>query len=200
MFKLLNIRYLFTCLILIFILLSIGFIWFNYNIFSYIKNAQINDNIDDNWGVVALTGGRNRIAQAVEIYEKNNNGFMLISGVKKGTTLDMILKRDDITIKVNKKIDLGYNAVDTVGNAKEIREWSDKNNIDNIYVVTSFYHIPRSKLEIERCVKGKNIVYIASPSDFVKKEWWSNFNSFEFLMKEYVKFLIVFVQYKVLGL
>ena len=200
--KYINVKFFTIFIGLAFLLFSLGFVCFNYIVFSHINNgndykAEIKDKV---WGVVALTGGRNRIAKAIEFYMENKGGRMLISGVSKGTSLDMILKRDDIDIKLDKVIDLGDVAVDTVGNAKEVKEWSDKYNIDNVYVVTSFYHIPRAKLEINRYNEEKNIKYIASSSDFVKKKWWNNYNSFCFLMKEYVKFLVVYVQYRVLGL
>ena len=200
MFKFFNIKYLVVFLIAIFLLFSIGFVFFNLKILSYLSNDVDVTNIKGNWGIVALTGGRNRIAKAIELYEKKDGGYMLISGVKEGTTLEMILKRDDIDVVLDKKIDLGYSAVDTVGNAKEVKDWSEKYNIDNIFVVTSFYHVPRSSLEMERYVGDDKVNYIAVPSFFIKKQWWSNLNSFCFLMKEYVKFIIVYVQYKVLGL
>ena len=202
MIKYINVKCSIILFGLTFLLFSLGFVLFNYVVFSHINNEknykeEIKNNI---WGVVALTGGRNRIAKAIEFYMANDGGRMLISGVGKGTSLDMILKSDDIDIKLGKIIDLGDTAIDTVGNAKEVKEWSDKYNIDNVYVVTSFYHVPRAMLEIKRYNEGKNIKYIATSSNFVKKKWWSNYKSFCFLMKEYVKFLIVFVQYRMLGL
>ena len=73
-------------------------------------------------------------------------------------------------------------------------------NPEKIYVVSSFYHIPRVRLEVENVIKDKEIEYISTPSEAVSDKWWKNINSFKFLSMEYTKFLIVFVQYKVLGL
>ena len=95
---------------------------------------------------------------------------------------------------------MGYLATDTVGNAKEIKQWAIKHKIEKIYVVTSFYHIPRSRIEIDHELKDKDIQYIPTPSKFVSRKWWKNFRSFKFLANEYTKFLIVFSQYKVLGI
>ena len=157
------------------------------------KNNQIS-------GIAVLTGGRNRIAKAIELLNQNKGERLLISGVKRGTSLNLITSREDVKLESVLPIDLGYKATDTVGNAKEIKEWSQKHNINHIYVVTSFYHIPRAKLEVENIIKNKKLEFISTPSDFVSNKWWKNFKSFKFLANEYTKYLIVYVQYKMLGL
>ena len=164
------------------------------------KNFNQENKASKKSGIVALTGGRNRISKAVELLNQGLGERLLISGVKPGITLNLITSREDINLESIMPVDLGYTARDTVGNAKEIKHWADKHNIDKIYVVTSFYHIPRARLEIKNIVKDKKIEFISTPSDFVSSKWWKNFKSFKFLASEYTKFLIVFVQYKVLGL
>ncbi len=175
-----------------------GFILFTNSIFSY-SSPQIADN-NKNTGITVLTGGRNRIAKAIDLLNNEKGTRLLISGVKKGTTLQDIISREDVKLESNLPIDLGYSATDTVGNAKEIKQWATKHKIEKIYVVTSFYHIPRSSLEIEEELKNKEIQYIPTPSKFVSSKWWKNFRSFKFLANEYTKYLIVFFQYKVLGI
>ncbi len=166
-----------------------------------LENNFIPHNIDvDMSGIAVLTGGSNRISKAIELLNQGKGERLLISGVKRGTTLNIITSREDVKLESILPIDLGYKAKDTVGNAKEIKEWSNKHNINKIYVVTSYYHIPRAKLEIENIIKDKEIIYVQTPSDFVSKQWWKNARSFQFLASEYTKFLIVFFQYKVLGL
>ncbi len=178
----------------------IGFIIFTQTVFSY-KNINILANFkQDTTGIAVLTGGRNRISRAVELLNQNKGKRLLISGVKKGITLDAITSREDVKLNSKLPIDLGYYATDTVGNSKEVNIWAQKYNIDNIILVTSFYHIPRTKLEMDNVIKNKKIEFIAIPSDFVSEKWWQSIKSFKFLAMEYTKYLIVFVQYKVLGL
>lgn len=176
----------------------LGFIIFNNYIFSYTFNSTYPK--DTSAGITALTGGRNRIAQAVSLLNDEIGARLLISGVKKETSLNDIIKREDITLTSNYPIDLGQTATDTVGNAKEIKQWSDIHKINKIYIVTSFYHIPRTKLELEHYVPNKELVFVPTPSAFVSPKWWEKWSSFKFLSSEYTKFLIVYVQYKVLGL
>ena len=115
---------------------------------------------------------------------------MLISGVKPGTKVQTITSRENVELNTNKPVDLGYQATDTVGNAKEVKTWANLHGLQKIYVVTSFYHIPRSRLELS---------FIAANTPFVSQKW-KNWRSTYFMAKEYIKFLIVYFQYKMLGL
>ena len=46
-------------------------------------------------------------------------------------------------------VDLGYQALDTAGNARETRDWAREHNITrSLIVVTSNYHMPRALAEL----------------------------------------------------
>jgi len=144
-------------------------------------------------GIAVLTGGRNRIAKAVELL---NGGFgerLLISGVKPGVGFQLINAREDVKIDNSQLVELGYKARDTVGNAKEVRDWARRHKMNEIFVVTSFYHIPRSRLELEHALKDVKINFVAASSPNVAREWWKKPGSFWFLAVEYVKFLVVYL-------
>jgi uncharacterized SAM-binding protein YcdF (DUF218 family) len=159
-----------------------------------------NENPYQKSGVAVLTGGRNRIAHAISLLNQGIGEHLLISGVKVGNNMKILEARDDVKIESIMPVELGYKAKDTKGNADEIKQWALKHKIEKIYVVSSFYHIPRVRLEVENVIKDKEIEYISTPSEAVSDKWWKNINSFKFLSMEYTKFSIVFVQYKVLGL
>ena len=151
-------------------------------------------------GIAVLTGGKNRIAKAVELLNRGWGERLLISGVQAGTTLSLIVSRPDVRLESGQPIDLGYKARDTVGNAREVRAWAQKHGMDELFVVTSFYHIPRSRLELEHEMPGMKMHFVAADTPDVAREWWKNKNSLLFLAAEYTKFLLVYVQYKILGL
>ncbi len=151
-------------------------------------------------GIAALTGGRNRIAKALELLNQGVGDRLLISGVRRGTSLGLIAAREDIILKDGQPVDLGYQATDTVGNAREVRAWAAKYGMEKLAVVTSFYHIPRSRLELEHAMPDKDIVFYAAQSPYVLRQWWRSWKSFWFLMAEYAKFLAVYIQYNMLGL
>lgn len=201
-----------------------GFLIFDKVVFNYAQKNKNSDNIicqlfnnnqplaesqsslyrlrlqnDEQIGIVALTGGRNRIETAVKLLNNGLGDRMLISGVKPGTKVHTITSRENVELITDKPVDLGYQATDTVGNAKEVKDWANLHDLQKIYVVTSFYHIPRSRLELEKEIPDKEISFIAANTPFVSQKW-KNWRSTYFMAKEYIKFLIVYVQYKMLGL
>lgn len=170
-----------------------GFVYFSATVFNYTKQKL--EVSDKNAGIAVLTGGRHRISKGLELLELGKGKRLLISGVKKGVRLDEIAARENIHIYDDMPIDLGYEATTTVGNAKEIKTWADKYDFKAIYAVTSFYHIPRSRLELANVMPEKDIRFVAVNSEYISPKWWKNFGSFKFLAAEYCKFLTVWGQY-----
>ncbi len=144
-------------------------------------------------GIAVLTGGRNRIAKAVELLNRGFGERLLISGVQPGIKLEVITAREDVKLKSAQPVDLGYQARDTVGNAREVRQWVKTHGMDELYVVTSFYHIPRSRLELEYALPDTKMHFVAVESPYVARAWWKNWRSFKFMAGEYTKFLLVYI-------
>lgn len=196
-----------------FILLMAAFCWFGgfmlfcREVFFYADNggeptvkATLPFKEETVTGITALTGGRNRIAKALELLEHGAGERLLISGVKPKTELKSIAAREKLILKEGLPIDLGYQATDTVGNGIEVKAWAHKHKINRLLVVTSFYHIPRARLELSHAMGGKELVFYAVQSPYVLRRWWTSVKSFLFLAAEYTKFLAVYTQYKMLGL
>lgn len=165
-----------------------GFCAFNYNINHY--PAPDNDKTE---AIIALTGGRNRIAEAVRLLNEGKAEKLFISGVEKNISLQDIERRKDVKIKTNREIQLGNMSTNTVENAIETSEWLKKNNINSIRLVTSNYHIPRSLEEFH--AQNPNLKIIAHPvySECISKKWWKNPGSFLLIASEYNKFLYVWL-------
>lgn len=178
-----------------------GFSVFCNEVFDYLVEGRpaISPSAEHS-GIAVLTGGRNRIAKAVTLLNKNYGERLLISGVTPGVTLEMILDREDVHLHSSRPIDLGYDAQDTVGNAKEVSEWVKLYGYTRLWTVTSFYHIPRSRLELKRYLPETEIIFAAADTPVVLPQWWKSFKSFCFLAAEYSKFLVVWIQYNLLGL
>lgn len=159
------------------------------------KQLAHNFNSNHKTGIAVLTGGRKRIAKGLELLNEGKGQRMLISGVSDGVTLQDIAELEGVQLYDDMPIDLGYKARTTVGNAKEIKEWVMKNGYHRLVAVTSFYHIPRSLLELEQAMPDIGIRFHAVSSGYVQKQWWKHWGSFCFLAAEYCKYLAVKLKY-----
>lgn len=177
---------------LIFLVLAwlVGFYYFNQHINSY----QI-DHTTHTDAIVVLTGGRNRIPEAVKLLNKAQADKLFISGVEKNVSLKAISERADVVISTDREITLDKKSTNTIQNAIEASQWIKDNHIKTIRLVTSNYHIPRSLEEFKAKNKGVKIIIHPVYSQNVAKNPFANWGSFTMLASEYNKFLYVYIKY-----
>ncbi len=170
-----------------------GFVCFAQRI-----NAYSFDTTTRTGAIIALTGGRRRIAEAVELLNKGMADRLFISGVDRHISLDDIARRQKLGDLPRHKITLGQKALDTVGNASETTDWLRQNRIDSIRLVTSNYHVERSIIEFR--AQNPDLIIIPHPvySEHVSKKWWTTWHTFSLIFAEYNKFLYVYVRTKIL--
>lgn len=164
----------------------IGFI-----IFASVAIATKYHPIEKAEAIVVLTGGNDRIKEAIRLLQEGNAPRLFISGVHESVTGYHLLK--EISPEWQEKIELGYRAKTTHMNAIETAEWVTKNNIKSIILVTSFYHIPRSLLEIKEFITDLKITpYAVFPKSFDENTDWIHTRYAWQLFLEYHKFLVVY--------
>lgn len=144
--------------------------------------------------IIVLTGGRNRIAEAVRLLEQGRAKRLFISGVDKTISMSNLQNSQHIQPSKKLKIDIGQNASNTVENAIEATEWIKQNKIKSIILVTSNYHLARSLLEFREQNPDLEINLHPVYSDKIKKDWWTSRRTFLLLFKEYNKFLYVYLR------
>jgi uncharacterized SAM-binding protein YcdF (DUF218 family) len=147
-------------------------------------------------GIVALTGGASRIADAVELLIAGRGQRLLISGVNPSTTPGELIR---LTPELEKLfaccVDLGHQALNTTGNAMEIAQWTHEHQFRSIIVVTSAWHMPRALVELERELAGVELIPHAVVSDRLRDEpWWTNPQTVRLLLVEYVKYLATYAR------
>ena len=143
--------------------------------------------------VVVLTGGTNRVQTGLNMITDNKAGYMLISGVHKEVKKTTLFP--NASPETLDKITLGYEALDTKGNAKEIKSWLSGKEIKSILLVTSFYHMPRSIFEIKKANNNLKITPLpVFPKSFNQSVDWIKTRYAWLLFIEYHKY--VFVQIK----
>ena len=101
---------------------------------------------------------------------------------------------------MQEKIELGYWAKTTHMNAIETTEWVRKNNITSAILVTSFYHMPRSLLEMKRTESNLKIIpYSIFPKEFNESTSWLHTKYAWHLFLEYHKFIATFFKNLIKG-
>ena len=171
-----------------FMLWICGFCLFAYKI-NHIKTdtSQTTD------AIIVLTGGRNRIYEASKLFNDKRAKYLFISVVSKDITLENIQNTQNIKIYDFRNVEIGYNADNTVENANETTDWINKNNIKSIRLVTSNYHIYRSLIEFRNKLKNTEILPHPVYSEYIEKKWWTSWQTFSLIFKEYNKLLCAYI-------
>ncbi|CBI76960.1 conserved protein of unknown function [Bartonella clarridgeiae 73] len=141
--------------------------------------------------IIVLTGGKNRIETGLKLLEKGFGSRLLISGVSTTTHPNKLIRMMNINPQLfSCCIDIGYQAINTQGNAKESADWIKKHRYKTLYIVTHDYHMMRSLLEFQYLMP--NINFIAYPiKQDVADSWIKEANQIRLLVLEYIKNICV---------
>lgn len=182
---------------IIILLLTFIIFWFaGFVLFAWHINNINNIDTTHTEAIIALTGGRNRISEAVKLLDKGLANRLFISGVNKDISLRDIQETQHLKLSKHQNIDIGHKASNTIENAYETNEWLKKNNIKSIRLVTSNYHIARSMIEFKE--QNPSLIIIAHPvySEKIEKKWWTSWQTFSLIFKEYNKLLCAYIRCK----
>ena len=182
-----------TIIVFLLVITSISFlnIYFFFQEVKKFENSVTNiNNID---GIVVLTGDQFRIAKGIELLKRNPNKKLLISGVNKNINPVDIIKEFPSSINFFQCcIDIGKDAKNTFENIIETFEWMKSNEFTSIIIVTSDYHLPRVKLEINRFIDNQQIFYEA-----VKTDESDSILRLKKITLEYIKYIRTFLSIKI---
>jgi uncharacterized SAM-binding protein YcdF (DUF218 family) len=141
-------------------------------------------------GIVALTGGDERLDTAVALLERGVGKRLLVSGVSPQTTKETVGKMSEGGARFLCCADIGYAAEDTHGNAQEAAQWARDNHFDSLVIVTSRYHMPRALREFSAAIPEVTLIaYPVEQSRIDLSGWWMHPHTVQLLHREYVKYL-----------
>jgi uncharacterized SAM-binding protein YcdF (DUF218 family) len=177
--------------IVVLLALAAGTLAFGFVLFAVMVTREDVSGWDKADGIVVLTGGENRMEAGAKLLSEGRGKRLLISGVNRKVTreeMQRLLGLDAQTF--NCCVDLGYEALDTVGNADETRTWANTNGYTKLIVVTSRYHMPRSLAELGLAMPGVKLSpFAVTPKRFPDAAWWLHAATTRVLLSEYLKYL-----------
>jgi len=164
-----------------------GFLWFVGNVPT--EEIALDRNAD---GIVVLTGGASRIADAIELLAAGRGKRLLISGVHPATSTSELARLSPAYGRwLSCCVDLGHAAINTSGNAIETKGWVTDRGFRSLIVVTSSYHMPRTMAELGRRLPDVALVPFPVVTDKMRTEaWWSSPPTAKLLFSEYLKYIV----------
>ena len=185
-------KYLFLISLLL-IVLVIDYSFFYKKIFTY------NNNLNNNYNFIVLTGGDNRVKKSLKIFFQidNKNKNLFISGVGKGFIKNTLKKLTQNNQNYNKIIDCCIQiegiSRNTFSNAVESLKWVKSKKINSFVLLTNNYHMPRAMLEFKSIFKDIKI----TPFVFIdeNKIWWKTKINY---ISEYFKYKLTYLRINLL--
>ena len=144
--------------------------------------------------IVVLTGASDmRLKEGMRLLEGRKGARLFISGVNPEVTRAQLR---DVTQGSKKLydccVDLGFQAANTVGNAREIADWARGKDFYNLIVVTSDYHMPRALLELKADMPDAHFVpYPVATPELDTRKWWKSPKGTRLIVVEYCKYIAI---------
>jgi uncharacterized SAM-binding protein YcdF (DUF218 family) len=181
-----GVRLIFDGMLFLMVLFFIGF-----TVFATGIEREPRETVPGADGITVLTGGADRIDQAMKLLAQGKAKRVLITGVYRATTkeeLKQLASQGDQYFACC--VDIDKEARNTIDNATETSEWVAQQHFHSVIVVTSNYHMPRALAELGRAMP--DVVLIAYPvidKNVHLDRWWTYPGTTKLLMSEYLKYL-----------
>ena len=175
--------------IIFFIILILYFMSFFNFIFNIDKKFTVNKNINN---IVVLTGNTGRLVFGFDLMSDNIKSRMLITGVAKVVKYSEIIKNRDVK---RDRVDLGYKAQTTLGNAIETYLWIKEYDIQDIILVTDNWHMQRALLLFNSTMPNIEISpYSIESMNFTMEDFFQFDKKTFFIYKEHLKYIVSHIQ------
>lgn len=143
-------------------------------------------------GIVVLTGGSERLAAGLELLATGKAQRLFVSGVDAGTDRAALEGANPAHKELFACcVEIGREALDTAGNAREVSRWAAAQGYRSLRVVTASYHMPRALLEMRRVMPEVELVANPVFPEHVKIErWWAWPGTAFLIAREFTKYVV----------
>jgi len=130
--------------------------------------------------IIVPTGGPGRIERGLERLEAGDAQRMLITGVnRKVRAQDLAAEYGRPQAVFDCCVSLGFDASDTRSNALEVSRWLTRRKFDSIRLVTTDWHMRRTRYELDRVLPGNVTIHSdAVPSRPSLATLWKEYNKY----------------------
>ena len=171
------------------LMIAAGAIWCcGFAAFDHLARQHLADPGEAD-GIVALTGGAERVDTALRLLRDGRAPRLLVSGVGRGLDLVELSRRVPLSPEQAGHVTLGRVAATTRGNAAETAGWARANGVQRLIVVTAGYHMPRALTEITRALPGVVLLPVAVQPPALRHGM--EFATVRMMANEYDKYLAV---------
>lgn len=117
--------------------------------------------------IVVPTGGSGRISRGVELLREGSSDKLLVTGVFEDVKPPEFAAQYGLSAQeMDCCVVLGFAALDTRGNARETAEWIKEGEYRSLRLVTSDWHMRRSRNELQQVLpEGVRVVEDAVASE-----------------------------------
>lgn len=138
-------------------------------------------------GIVAFTGGQERVETALRLLTQGRADRLLLSGIGGGAELPELARLAGVNaLPIATRVTIGRTATTTRGNALETAAWARTNGIRSLLVVTAFYHMPRAMLELRRLLPDTTLYPVPVWPPAAQR---SSAATLRLIAEEYIKYL-----------
>jgi uncharacterized SAM-binding protein YcdF (DUF218 family) len=147
-------------------------------------------------GIIALTGGADRITDAIDLLASGQAPRLLITGVDSRTSVEALAHHAPrLRQLLTCCIDIDHTARNTVGNAVAAKAWAGRAGMRSLLVVTSSYHMPRSLVELKRVLPDTELIPAPVVTDRMRDgDAWRDPAFLKTVCIEYLKFVAAAVR------
>lgn len=142
--------------------------------------------------IFVLSGGEGRLHAALTLMEEGYSDKIVLTNARGFSHLEHISVNEQVP---SYNIYEDYDSRSTLASAQYSLKLMEEKDLDSALVVTSDYHMRRTKLNYDRAFDGSGIelTYIATDTRYRSLFWWTDKYSIGVTSSEYIKLVGNFV-------